>query len=84
MYPHWVRPVLRSRAEHATQWSILVVPWMHAQDVAMGAVEPREDQDFLSHSQVPQPLLKFRLEDEPRLGRSLVALLRRVLAIDER
>jgi hypothetical protein len=49
----------------------------------MGAVEPREDQDILSHPQVPQPLLKFWLEDEPRFRRALVALLRRVLAIDE-
>jgi hypothetical protein len=59
-------------------------PRMHAQKIALGAVEPREDQDFLSHLQVPQPLVKFWLEDEPRFGRSLVTLLRRVLAIDER
>src|SRR5262245_8291842 len=41
MNTHWVRPVLRPSTEHATQRSILVIPRMHAQEIAMGAVQPR-------------------------------------------
>lgn len=82
--PHWVRPILRARAEDAAQRNVLIIPGMNPQRPAVAPVEPCEDQDLLACSQVPQAGLELRLEDEPRFGCSLVSLLRSVFRMCER
>jgi hypothetical protein len=47
---------------------------MHAQDVALRAVQPREDDGGVSRPDAVEPVHDARVEDEPRFGRSLVGL----------
>src|SRR5687768_16987259 len=83
MHADRIRAVLRPGAEDAAHRRAPVVARMHAQRRAVGAIEPGEDKDLVACPQVARRLLKGRIEDEPGLGRALVSLLRRVLAVDE-
>jgi hypothetical protein len=49
---------------------------VHAQDVALRAVEPGEDDDLVAVANALEGVQDRRLEDEPRVWRSLVALFR--------
>jgi hypothetical protein len=57
---------------------------MYDQDVALGAIEPRQHDDFIADLQITKSLAEPGFEGQPGLGRSLVPLLRRDRAIDER
>ena len=47
---------------------------MHPQDVAARTVEPGENDDLVPCSNPGEGVEHFRLEDEPRLRRPLIAL----------
>jgi hypothetical protein len=49
---------------------------MHLQEVSPRAVQPREDDNFVSCSDAVKRVEKSWLEDEPGIGRSLIALSR--------
>ena len=57
---------------------------MHAQDVAPGPVEPREDDDPVAGADAVERIEHAGVERERRLRRSLVRLLRRARGIGQR
>jgi hypothetical protein len=72
---------------------VLKTPWIGLagivarpglQHVALAAVEPGEDEDLVADLDPVQGLNQIGLEDDPRLGRPLVSLLRSVRPIGER
>ena len=75
--PDRVRPVGGAGAEHSTLGIGGVVARVHSQDVAVGAVEPGQHDHAVPGPEPVESLEHARLEREPRVGRSLVALLRR-------
>jgi len=53
---------------------------VHGEHGAVGAIEPGEDDELLADAQAVRRLGDAGVEIEPRLGRSFVALLRRLIA----
>ena len=76
--------IRRSSAEHSVLGNRHVIAWMHSQDVAPRPVQPCQHNDLVSHPEVLETLGYSRVEDEPSIRRSLVALFRCRSGIGER
>jgi hypothetical protein len=57
---------------------------VHPEDVAACPVEPCQHEDLVVGAEVADRVADALLEDEPRLRRTLVPLLRRVACVRER
>jgi hypothetical protein len=57
---------------------------MDRKNVTPGAIEPRDHQHVRSDLEVPDTVPDRFLEDQPRVGRSLITLLRCLIAIHQR
>ena len=57
---------------------------MDDERVAIGPVKPGQDEELVSGLDALEPLDDVGLEDQPRIGRALVALLGRRLRVRER
>lgn len=77
-------PGLGARAEHAPLGVGRVVARMHAQDVARGEVQPREDDDLVARREPVEAVEHARVEHEPGVRRSLEALLGRRRRVGQR
>ena len=78
-----VRPVGRARAEH----TLLGVDWVptgvHAQHVPLCSVKPCEDEDLGIGPKVAKALADVAVENEPGVGRTLVALQGRSRSVEQ-
>ena len=79
-----VGPVGRAGAEDALLRPGQVAARMHPQDVTPSAIQPREDQDVVADANAVEGLEHGRLEDEPGVGRALVALVWRRRDVGQR
>jgi len=84
MKPDRVRTVGRSRAEYTMQRVAVVVTGTHGQYVAPGSMEPSQHDELLADVQILDPFGDIGVEHEVRIWRSLVALLRSGVGVDER
>lgn len=60
----WIGPVLRAGAEDAGEWLGAIVSGMHAQGLAMRAIQPGEEQEAVAHSNATQRFLYFGSEHQ--------------------
>ena len=84
MHADGIRPVRGARAEHSAQRPGQIIARVYPQDVAIGAVQPRQQQQLVADSNVAQGVLHGCIEDELGQWRTLLALLRRLLRIAKR
>ena len=63
-----IGPVGRAGGEHAGQRAIFVAAWMDLQNIAMGFVEPRDEDDFVAGSDAKQRVRESRIDFKPRVG----------------
>ena len=75
-----VRPIRRSRREHARERIARVGTGVNKEDVAARSMKPRDDDDFVSNGQTLQSLLRPPVQLQPGFGCSLRVLLRRSAA----
>ncbi len=72
-----VRPMLRSRGEHAPNGSIRVPAGMHLPNGSIREVQPSDHDDIVARPKPVECLPDVQVEDEPAVRRTLVALTRR-------
>ena len=78
-----VGPVRGPGGEHALFGPGQVVAWARAQDVAVGAIEPGENDDLRTGDETVEAVDNRAVEGEPRVGSTLVTLARRVAPVHE-
>ena len=84
MQTDWVGTVGRAGAEDALAGTAGVVARVDGEDVAIGAIEPGEDQQLVSDREVRGGLGDAGVECDPGLGGALVALFRRRRGVAQR
>ena len=77
MEPERVRPMLRSRREHAANGSIQVSAGMHLPNASIREVQPGDHDDVVARPKPVECLPDVWVEDQPAVRRALVALTRR-------
>ena len=79
-----LRAIRRARREHAVERAVRIRARMHLHHVTPRAIEPGEDHERVADRDAEQAVGGPRLDLDPRVGRALVPLLRRLLARRER
>ena len=72
-----VRPVGRAGREHSAQRIAGVVARVHTENIAVGAIEPGDDDHAVAGGEAVERLGDVGVKGEPGVGRTLVALFRR-------
>src|SRR6266852_1064854 len=84
METQWIRSIRRSGRKDAGEQIARVGPWVDLEDVAMGSVKPRDDDDFVAKAEALKCFRRPRTYLEPRIGRPLRSLFGRFAARLER
>jgi len=78
-----IRAIGRASTEHAGLGSGCISAGVNSEHVATGTVQPGEEQHLLAHAQIGKTLADAVVEHEPGVGRTLVALSGREMAVEE-
>jgi hypothetical protein len=57
---------------------------MNEQEIAPGAIEPREHENFIAGPQIPETFAELDIDGQPRVRSTFISLLRRARGINER
>jgi hypothetical protein len=78
-----IRTMRRARTEDTLLRPRRVAPWVHAQNVATRAIEPRDDDNLIAGLEAPETFKHLRFENQPGLGCTFVGLQRGRLEISQ-